>query len=106
MSDRSTGARRRGGRRPEAVRARRGEAGLTLIAVVVAGVAGAAVVGIFVEQSGFYQENSRRVMAHGSLRAAATSCAWRRLPGRPAGRLQVDRAQLPAGRESAADQHR
>ena len=42
-----------------------------LIAVVVTGVAGAAVVGIFVEQSGFYEENSRRVMAHKSLRATA-----------------------------------
>lgn len=42
-----------------------------LIGVVVTGVVGAAVVGIFVEQSGFYQENSRRVMANKSLRVTA-----------------------------------
>lgn len=53
----------------------RGTAGFSLvemlIGIVVTGVVGAAVVGVVLEQSAFYQENSRLVTANSSLRSAA-----------------------------------
>lgn len=42
-----------------------------LIGIVITGVVGAAVVGVVLEQSAFYQENSRLVTANSSLRSAA-----------------------------------
>lgn len=41
-----------------------------LIAVVITGVVGAALLGVLMEQNAFYEENSRRVMAQKSLRGA------------------------------------
>lgn len=42
-----------------------------LVGVVITGLVGAAITGLFIEQTGFYGENSRRVMANKSLRATA-----------------------------------
>lgn len=42
-----------------------------LIGIVITGIVGAAVVGVLLEQNAFYEENSRRVTAQKSLRAAA-----------------------------------
>ena len=42
-----------------------------MVSIVLTGVVGAAIVGVLMEQNGFYQENSRRVMGQKSLRRTA-----------------------------------
>jgi len=61
--------------RPGPAASRSGESGFTLvemmIGVVLTGIVGAALVGVLIEQSSFYQENSRLVSANKSLRGSA-----------------------------------
>ena len=64
------------GPRPQRVGGQMHEAGFSLvemmISVVLTGLIGAAIVGVFMDQSGFYQENSRLVTANRSLRGTAS----------------------------------
>ena len=71
----STAARNSSSEGPGTVASRSRESGFTLvemlIGVVLTGVVGAALVGVLIEQSSFYQENSRLVTANRSLRGSA-----------------------------------